>query len=137
MRKMKIQDVAAEIEEWINENPLAEALLKKSSLKKEELKTLMIYFRSEDISFGDIASEFDINRSGIWKRWKKGYEKIIRSFYTLELAVYGGILDPEATKLLTKDLQDYLRLAYERGDIEAIRERLERRMTEMEKRGIA
>lgn len=132
---MDIQDIAEEIEEWIKESPLAQALLEKSNLKKAELKALMLYFRDEDISFNDLASELGINRSGAWKRWKKGYDKIIQSFYTLELSVYGDILDAEATKLLVEDLRDYLRLAHQRGDTEAIRDRLEKRMTEMEKRG--
>lgn len=123
-----------EIEEWIEENSLTQALLKKSSLRKSELKALLLYFQSEDKSFRDLASELGINRSGAWKRWKKGYDKIIESFYTLELAVYGGILDPEATKLLTEDLEDYLRLAHRKGDIEAIQAQLEKRMAEMEKR---
>ncbi len=133
---MDLESISNEIDEWMEENPLANALLKKSDMKKTELKALMFYFRSEDISFGDLASVMGINRSGAWKRWKKGYDKIIESFYTLELAVYGGILDPEATKLLTEDLRDYLKLAHEKGDIEAIRARLERRLAEMEERGI-
>ena len=133
---MELESISKEIDDWIEENKLANALLEKSDIKKKELKALMLYFRSEDISFEDLSSEMGINRSGAWKRWKRGYDKIIESFYTLELAVYGGILDPEATKVLTEDLSDYLRLAHERGDIEAIRERLERRMAEMENRGI-
>lgn len=133
---MNIRNISEEIEEWIEESPLAQALLEKSNLKKEEMKALMLYFRDEDISFDDLASELGMGRSGAWKRWKKGYEKIIQSFYTLELAVYGDILDAEATKLLVEDLRDYLRLAHQEGDTEAIRSRLEKRMTEMEKRGV-
>ncbi len=133
---MKIDNIAQEIDEWIENNALADALLDRSAIKKEELKALMLYFRDEEISFSDLASEMEINRSGAWKRWKKGYKKIIESFYTLELAVYGDILDPEATKILTEDLQDYLKLAHKEGDLEAVRDRLERRLAEMEKRGI-
>lgn len=134
MMEDEISDIAREVEEWIENNPLSQALLDRSNLKKKELKALMLYFRREDISFGDLSSELDINRSGAWKRWKKGYNKIIESFFTLELAVYGGILDPEATKLLMEDLRDYLKLAHERGDIEEIRSRLEKRLSELEKR---
>lgn len=129
---MEIYDESTEIEEWMEKNPLAQALLKKSGLKRGELKALLLYFRSEETSFGDLASELGINRSGAWKRWKRGYNKIIESFYTLELAVYGGVLDPEATKLLTEDLKDYLRLVRGGEDVEAVRERLERRMAELE-----
>lgn len=121
------------IETWIEENPLAKALLKKSGLKKGELKAMMLYFQDEDISFKDLSSELEINRSGAWKRWKKGYDKVIESFFTLELAVYSGILEPEATKHFVKDLQDYLKLAHKKGDKEAIRARLEKRMAELEK----
>lgn len=131
-----MEDISSEIDEWIDESPLAKALLSKSDLKRGELKALMGYFRSEDISFRDLSEILDINRSGAWKRWKKGYKKIIESFYTLELAVYSGILDPEATKLLTEDLRDYLKLAHQQGDIDAIRDKLERRLTEMEKQGV-
>lgn len=122
-----------EIEDWMEENSLAQALLKKSNLKKEELKALLLYFQGEDTSFSDLSSEMGISRSGAWKRWKKGYEKVIESFYTLELAVYGGILDLETTKLMTEDLKDYLRLAHKAGDLEEIRMRLEKRMAQMEK----
>lgn len=134
MMKMDIDEEYSKVKSWIEENSLAKALLKKSSLNKKELMALMIYFRGEDISFSDLASKMDINRSGAWKRWKKGYKKIIQSFFTVELAVYGGILDLEATKLLTEDLKDYLKLSHEQGDLEAIRSRLERRMAEMDKK---
>lgn len=133
---MTIRKEAEEVKSWIEENKLAKALLDKSSLKKKELVALLLYYRSEEISFEDLASELGINRSGAWKRWKKGKDKIIESFYTLELGVYGGILDPEAIKYLTKDLEDYLKLAHRRGDKEAIRERIEKRMAKMENEGL-
>ncbi|KXA97062.1 hypothetical protein AKJ37_03805 [candidate division MSBL1 archaeon SCGC-AAA259I09] len=96
----------------------------------------MLYFRDEEISFADLSSDLGINRSGAWKRWKKGYDKVIESFFTLELAVYGGILDPKATKHFVEDLKDYLKLAHREGDKKAIQKRLERRMTEMEKQDV-
>lgn len=133
---MEIEKEREEIKSWIEENQLAKVLLEKSSLKKEEFITLLLYFRSENISFSDLASELGINRSGAWKRWKKGYNKIIESFYTLELGVYGGILDPGTIKYLNEDLKDYLKLAQREGDKEAIRKRIEKRMAEMEKKGV-
>ncbi len=123
-----------DIEDWIEENKLAKALLKKSGLKKGELKSMILYFRDEDSSFQDIASKLGINRSGAWKRYKKGYEKIIESFFTLELAVYSGILEPEAVQHFVKDLEDYLNLAHQQGNKEMIRARLEKRMAELEKK---
>lgn len=133
---MEIRKEAEEIKSWIEDNQLAKALLDKSSLKKKELLALLLYYRSEEVSFEDLASELGINRSGAWKRWKKGKDKIIESFYTLELGVYGGILDPEAIKYLTNDLEDYLKLAHRKGDKEAIRKRIEKRMAKMEKEGL-
>lgn len=123
------------VEDWIEENELAEILLEKSNIKEGELKALLLYFQNEETSFSDVASKLNISRSGAWKRWKKGYKKIIESFYTLELAIYGGVLDPEATKFIIEDLQDYLRLALDQGDIEGIRARLEKRLAEMEESG--
>lgn len=133
---MEMYEDTANIEDWIEENPLANTLLKKSSIRKEELEAILLYFSSEDVSFNDLATELGINRSGAWKRWKKGYDKIIESFYTLELSVYAGILDPEAIEFLTEDLRDYLRLARGEGNIEDIRDRLEKRMAQLEKAGL-
>ena len=129
---MRIREEVEEIEKWIEGNSLAKALIKKSKLKKEELKALMVYFTVEDVTFEDLASEMDINRSGAWKRYKKGFEKIIQSFYTVELAAYSGVLDPKVTEMLAEDLTDYVRLLQGEGDIEAIRARLEKRMAVME-----
>ncbi len=136
MKKMEIGKEREELEGWIEENRLAQVLLEKSSLDKKELIALLLYFRDENISFSDLASELGINRSGAWKRWKKGYNKIMESFYTLELGIYGGILDPEAIKYLNEDLKDYMKLAKRKGDKEAIRKRIEKRIAEMEKEGI-
>lgn len=133
---MDIEEEAKKIREWIEENNLSKALLKKSSLKKKELEALLLYFSDESISFDDLSSELGINRSGAWKRWKKGYDKIIESFFTLELAVYGGVLDPDATKLFVEDLRDYLKLSRREGNKEEIRQRLEKRMAEMEKNDV-
>ena len=129
-----MEDDKDEIEDWIEENKLAKALLKKSGLKKGELKSMILYFQDEESSFQDIASKLGINRSGAWKRYKKGYEKIIESFFTLELAVYSGILEPGAVQHFVKDLEDYLNLAHQQGDKEMIRTRLEKRMAELEKK---
>lgn len=130
--KIMNQNEVSDIDKWIEENPLSQALLKKSSLKKGELKALLIYFGSEDITFENLASKLEMNRSGAWKRWKKGYDKVIESFYTLELAVYGGILEPEVAELLAEDLQSYLEMARGDEDLEVIRERIERRMAELD-----
>lgn len=135
MSPMETFDEKSEIEKWIEENPLVKALLERSSLKEGELKALLLYFSGEEITFRDLSSKLGINRSGAWKRWKRGYSRITESFYTLELAIYGGVLDPEVARLIIEDLQDYLKLAHEEGDMEALRHRLERRIAEMEELG--
>ncbi len=122
-----------EIGTWIKENALAKALLEKSNLKKGELKALMLNFQKEDSTFQEISDKLDINRSAAWKRYKKGYDKIIESFFTLELAVYSGILETKTIQHFVQDLQDYLKLAHQTGDKEAIRARLEKRMAKLEK----
>lgn len=123
------------VEEWIEENRLARALIEKSGLDKGVLKTLLLYYWSEDVTFEDLAQRLDLKKPGAWKRWRKGLDAITQSFYTIELAVYSGILDAETAKLLAEDLQDYVELTKEGGDIEAIRDRLEKRMVELRRQG--
>lgn len=130
---MEAENIKTDTDDWIEENPLVQALLKESSLKKGELRALMLYLSDEEISFSDLGSKLGIKRSGAWKRWKKGYDKMIMAFYTIELGIYCDILDPEITKILIEDLKDYLKLTHRGEDPEAIRARLEKRMAELEK----
>jgi hypothetical protein len=58
----------------------------------------------------------------------------MRSFYTLELAIYAGILDAETAEMLAKDLQDYASIARGEGDLDLVRDRIEKRMLELTKR---
>ncbi|KXA99743.1 hypothetical protein AKJ48_01810 [candidate division MSBL1 archaeon SCGC-AAA261O19] len=132
---MEPKDEVNKVEEWIEENPLARVLLEKSGLDKGVLKTLLLYYWSEDVTFEGLAQRLDLKKPGAWKRWRKGLDTIIQSFYTIELAVYSGILDAETAKLLAEDLQDYVELTEEEGDLEAIRDRLEKRMVELKGQG--
>lgn len=132
MWKVMTKKEISEIDDWIEKNALSQALLKKSSLKKGELKALLLYFENEGVSFQDLASKLGINRSGAWKRWRKAYNKIIESFYTLELAVYCGVLEPEVVELLTEDMSSYLKMARGDADLEVIRRGIERRMAELD-----
>lgn len=125
-----------EVEAWIKKDPLAKTLLKKSLLNMDSLKAILLYYWSEDITFRELASKLNLKKPGAWKRWKKGLDLIMGSFYTLELAIYAGILEAEAAELLAEDLQDYVRLARGEGDIDDIRDRLEKRMANLSNRGI-
>ncbi|MBC7219058.1 MAG: hypothetical protein H5T49_02845 [Hadesarchaea archaeon] len=55
----------------------------------------------------------------------------MRSFYTIELAIYSGILDRETAEILIDDLIDYNELAKGAGNVEEIRDRIERRMVQL------
>lgn len=124
------------IENWIEENDLARLLLKESKIDKGVFKALLLYYWSEDIKFEDLGRELDLKKPGAWKRWRKGLDTIIKSFYTIELAIYSGILDIEIAELLTEDLRDYIKIMKEEGDIGKIRDRLEKRMIKLKRREI-
>ncbi|KUO39648.1 MAG: hypothetical protein APZ16_03120 [Candidatus Hadarchaeum yellowstonense] len=118
-------------ESWLRNNLLAKVLLERSHLDEKTLKALLLYYWSENPTFEDIAKKLKINRSGAWKRWKKGQNAIMRSFYTIELAIYSGILEKETAEILIDDLIDYSELAKGAGNVEEIRDRIERRMVQL------
>ncbi|MGQ9788417.1 MAG: hypothetical protein ACUVQM_03800 [Candidatus Hadarchaeaceae archaeon] len=118
-------------EDWLRGNLLAKVLLDHSHLDEKTLKAMLLYYWSENPTFEIIAKKLKINRPGAWKRWKKGQEAIMRSFYTIELAIYSGILDRETTEILIDDLIDYNELAKGAGSVEEIRDRIERRMIQL------
>lgn len=124
-----------EIEGWIKENTLVKTLLDKSGLDKSIFKALLLYYWREEVTFKELARNLGIKKPGAWKRWRKGLDSVIQAFYTIELAVYAGVLDPEIVQLLTEDLQDYVELSKGKGDPEEIRDRIEKRMVEMKKQG--
>ena len=121
------------VEKWLKTSPLARALLKRSHLDPKVLKTMLLFYWSEDVTFEKLAKELKIQKPGAWKRWRKGLDAIMRSFYTLELAICAGILDAETAEMLAKDLEDYTSIA--RGeDLDILRDRIEKRMLELTKR---
>ncbi|MCS7131762.1 MAG: hypothetical protein NZ934_03420 [Hadesarchaea archaeon] len=124
---------ASRVEKWLKDNPLCQVLQKRSHLNLDVFKTLLLFYWSEDVTFEKLANELKIQRPGAWKRWKKGLETIVRSFYTLELAIYAGILDPEIAEILVQDLQDYASLARGEGKMEELRDRIEERMVKLSK----
>jgi hypothetical protein len=120
-------------EKWLKGDRLAQFLLEKSDLSREELKTMLLYYWSGGTTFEDLAQKMRIQRPGAWKRWRRSLDTIMRSFYTLELAMYAGILDSEIADIISQDLQDYASLAREEGGLEEIQSRIEERMVKLRK----
>ena len=120
-------------EKWMKGNRLAQFLLEKSDLTREELKTMLLYYWSGGTTFEDLAQKMRIQRPGAWKRWRRGLDTIMRSFYTLELAMYAGIIDSEIADIISQDLQDYASLTREEGGLETIQSRIEERMVKLKK----
>jgi hypothetical protein len=120
-------------EKWLKSDRLAQFLLEKSDLTREELKTMLLYYWSGGTTFEDLAQKMRIQRPGAWKRWRRSLDTIMRSFYTLELAMYAGILDSEIADIISQDLQDYASLAREEGGLEEIQSRIEERMVKLKK----
>jgi len=118
-------------ESWLRGNLLARALLERSHLNEKTLKAMLLYYWMEDPTFEFIAKKLRINRPGAWKRWKKGQDAIMRSFYTIELAIYAGILERETAEILIDDLIDYNELAKGAGNVDELRDRIERRMVQL------
>ena len=121
---------------WVEKDKLTRVLLQKSHLSPETLKALLLYYWKPRITFEELGKKLGIRRPGAWKRWRKGVDTILRSFYTLELAIYLGVLEPRVAELLLQDLQDYLSLVKEGESPEKIRYRIELRMLQMLKEEI-
>jgi len=122
-----------EAEKWLKEDKLAQFLLEKSNLSLGELKTLLLYYGSGGTTFEELAKKLNIQRPGAWKRWRRGVDTIMNSFYTLELAMYAGVLEPEIADIISQDLQDYASLAREEGGLEEIQSRIEERLLKLGK----
>lgn len=120
-------------EKWLSENLLARALLERSHFDEKTLKTMLLHYWSEGATFEELARRLHIQRPGAWKRWQKGHDTVMRSFYTIELAIYAGILDVEAAELMIDDLLDYVSLARGEGNMDELRDRIERRMIQLAK----
>lgn len=120
-------------ENWLRGNLLAHALLERSHLDKKALQAMLFHYWSEDASFEDIAKELHVQKPGAWKRWRRGRDAVMRSFYTVELAIYAGILETETAELIVDDLLDYVSLARGEGDMNELRDRIERRMVQLAK----
>lgn len=118
----------------MNENLLARALLERSHLDEKTFKAMLLSYWSEGTTFRELAERLHIQKPGAWKRWRKGKDAVMRSFYTLELAVYAGVLDVETAELMADDLFDYVSLARSEGDLDELRDRIERRMLQFAKK---
>jgi len=124
---------SARAEKWLREDLFARALLEQSRLNERILKVMLLYHWSEGATFEELSQKLRIGQPGAWKRWRRGRDIIMRSFYTLELAMYAGVLEPEVADLMAKDLQDYASLAREEGGLEEIQNRIEERLVKMKK----
>lgn len=120
-----------EAERWLEKNRLAKILLNNSHLSRENLLALLLYYWKPGTTFEEIATELGIQRAGAWKRWKKGKDAVLRSFYTIELGIYSGVLDSEVAEVLLQDLQDYVSLLKGGESPEKIRDRIELRMLKL------
>lgn len=121
-------------EKWLRENLLARALIERSHLDEKEFKAMLLSHWSDGATFQELAERLNIQKPGAWKRWRKGRDALMRSFYTLELAIYAGILDVETAELMADDLYDYVSLARGKGDLDELRDRIERRMLRLAKK---
>lgn len=122
------------IKRWLKDYPLCRVLQGRSYLKREVLEAMLLFYHSEDATFEKIAKALGIQKPGAWKRWRKGVEAVMRSFYTIELAICAGILEPETAELLAQDLLDYASLSRGEGDMDELRDRIEQRMIKLTKR---
>ncbi len=127
-------DAKPKADSWLKGNLLARVLLERSHLDEKTIKAMLLYYWTDDATFEDIAKKLKIKRPGAWKRWKRGQNAVMRSFYTIELAIYAGILEKETAEVLIDDLLDYNELAKGAGNVDEIRDRIERRMVQLARR---
>jgi len=130
--KMPIEEFV-QAEKWLQKDSLVRVLLKQSYFNEKTLKATLFHYWGEGVTFEDIAEALHIQQPGAWKRWRRSLDTIMRSFYTLELAMYAGVLDPEIVDIVSQDLQDYASLAREEGGLEEIQSRIEERMLKLKK----
>lgn len=123
----------AQAEKWLRENLLAQELLKRSHLDEKTLRPMLYHSRSGDATFEEISRALHIQQPGAWKRWRRGQEMVRRSFFTVELAIYAGVLDADTAEFIVDDLVDYISLVRGQGDVEELRDRIERRMVQLAK----
>lgn len=122
-----------QVEKWLENDALARVLLERSNLDPRVFKAMLLFYWGDGVTFEKLAEELRIQRPGAWKRWRKGLNAIIRSFYTIELAIYAGILDAEIAEILAQDLQGYASLVRDKGDLEELRDGIEERMVRLTK----
>jgi hypothetical protein len=127
------REEVAKAEKWLRGNLLAQELLKRSHINEKTLKALLLHSWSDGTTFEEIAKMLNIQQPGAWKRWQRGRDAVMRSFYTIELAIYAGVLEAETAEVLVDDLLDYTSLSKGEGNVEELRDRIERRMVQLAK----
>lgn len=120
----------------IKSSPLIKILLKNSYLDEKTLQILLLYYLGGAKSFEEMGRRMGMGRSGVWKRWRRGKESLVRSFYTLKLALYLGLLEEEIAQLVLEDLTDYLDLQRGRKTPQEVREGMEKRMVMALRKGL-
>lgn len=124
---MVVEKAKNEIKE-VKNSSLVRILLKNSLFDEKTLQTLLLYYLEKAQNFEEIGRRVGMGRSGAWKRWKRGRENLIRAFYTLELALYLGLLEEEIAQLMLDDLTDYLDLLRGRKTPQEVQESMQKRM---------
>ena len=127
------REEVAKAEKWLRGNLLAQELLKRSHINEKTLKALLLHSWSDGTTFEEIAKRLNIQQPGAWKRWQRGRDAVMRSFYTIELAIYAGVLEAETAEVLVDELLDYTSLSKGEGNVEELRDRIERRMVQLAK----
>ncbi|MEM0359106.1 MAG: hypothetical protein QXG22_03730 [Candidatus Hadarchaeales archaeon] len=87
-------------------------------------------------NFEEIGLKVGMGRSGAWKRWKRGKDNLVRAFYTLELALYLGLLEEEIAQLMFDDLADYLDLLRGKKTLQEVQENMQKRMVMSLQKGL-
>lgn len=120
----------------IKNSPLVKILLKNSFFDEKTLQTLLLYYLGKARNFEEIGLKVGMGRSGAWKRWKRGKDNLVRAFYTLELALYLGLLEEEIAQLMFDDLADYLDLLRGKKTLQEVQENMQKRMVMSLQKGL-
>ena len=124
------------VDNWLRGNKLARWLLKRSKLSPKTFRALLLHAKTEDATFEDIAERLRMQRPGAWKCWKKGKNEVTHSFNTILLAIYAGVIDVETAEFLVDQLADFIGLSRGGEDASEIRDKIEKRMVQMRRRGM-
>ncbi len=135
-RRYEPREEFAAVDNWIRRDKMARWLLKRSKLNKKTFRALLLHAKTEDATFEEIAEKLNMQRPGAWKCWKKGKNEVTHSFNTILLAIYAGVIDVETAEFLVDQLADFIGLSRGGEDASEIRDKIEKRMVQMRRRGM-